>query len=170
MPTLALLLALAMASGEEHPDLAEAERAFKEGRYQHLLAPLGRALEGQLTREQEVRACELQAFAHAAFDDSPAAIAAFERALEADPAYDPGPKASPKLLGLFAEAQRRRGPPPALAATPPPPPEPAPRAEGKLGWVIWTVAAVVAVGAGSAVYLGQRPRVPRGNLPNGELW
>lgn len=190
LPSLLVVLALALAPD---PDLAAAEKAFGEGRYEAVLPSVHRALERGLPLPQLRRAHELEAMTDAAFDDSVAAIEAFRRLLGVDASYAPGPATSPKILGLLEEARRRGaiGSPqapasaplvtpltprvlaPLAATTPSPAPSPvAPAAEPSLTrtWWFWTGVGVLVVGAGASTWaLTRPPYPPPGNLGTGQL-
>jgi hypothetical protein len=143
-----------------------------------------RALGKPLAPAQTRRALELEAIADAAFDDSVAAIEAFRKLLAVDPAYQPGPTASPKVLGLLEEARRRGAlgaklepvskPAPVsapLAATSTPAAPATSAVEPPLThrWWFWTGVGVLVVGAGAGTWALARPQVPAGNLGTGQL-
>jgi len=167
MPALvACLLCWTLGATPPSTPLVIAESAYAERRYEDVLAPLDVALQGTLTRAERLRAHELQALVHSAFDDSQAAIQAFTRALDVDLRYEPGPRVSPKVRGFYAEARRRK-PLPAIApfALPAPPPQ---RPLVRSGW-FWAAVGAATVGAATLIYVQQRAHVPEGNLPGGVL-
>lgn len=168
---LAVLATVLLASTPAvDPDLLAAEQAYQAAHYRDVLPSLARALSRPLAPVQQLRAYELMAFIHAAFDDAPAATEAFRRALGVDAGYRLQPDASPKLVGLLSEAVKL-GPlapaltPPERPALPPAPP-PAPLYQR---WYFWTAVGVaLAAGAAGTVYaLGSR--VPKGTLGTGTL-
>ena len=118
----AVLALVWLSLGAVDPDLQAAESAYAQARYREVLPSLARALSRPLPQPEKLRAYELMAFIHAAFDDGPAAVEAFRRALGAEPEYRLQPDASPKLVGLFSQAVAA-GPlaPPPLPRTPPRP-------------------------------------------------
>ncbi len=155
----ALLLAAITASS---PPLAAAEAAFAQGEYQRVLPLLDESLRSSLTAQERERALELKAITLAAFDQSPQAISAFRELLRHAPAHRLSPAVSPKVVGLFQEAQRGLPAPPAsVAAAPvPSPPEPVWKR-----WWFWGAAAAVVAGVSVGVAWGvTHPPAPVGNL------
>lgn len=163
------LIALLLGVGAD-PDLAAAERAFEEGRYQDVLPALDRALAQPLPLEQRRRALELQAITHAAFDDSRQAVQSFRQLLAVDPQYRPGVQVSPKVRGLFEEAARLGPVGPAVAAEVLPTkaeerPEPPLYAKG---W-FWAAVGAIAAGTAAGLWYASQPAMPAGNLGRGVL-
>lgn len=151
------------------PDLVAAEQAFDRAEYREVLPSLARALGRPLPEAEKLRAYELMALIHAAFDEEPPAIEAFRRALGVNEAYAPAATTSPKVRALYEQARQLGplAPPvlPSLAAAPPPPPDPPLTSR----WWFWTgVGVVVSAGAIGAVYAAGS-RVPPGNLGTGAL-
>lgn len=150
------------------PDLQKAEQAYQQAQYREVLPALARALSRPLPKHEQLRAFELMAFIHGAFDDEPAAIEAFRRALGVDPNLRLEPNASPKLIALYSEAVRL-GPlapavVPAAAVQPAPPEIPVYRR-----WYFWAAIGVaVAAGTAGGIYAAGS-RVPRGTLGTGTL-
>ncbi len=175
----ALLLALLLHASPEG-SLAEAERAYVDGRYDRVRPLVDEALTGLLTPADRLRALGLSAFTWAAFDDSKAAVAAFGQALDLDPRWEPAGRMSPKVRGLFEEARREKGRPAFLppegakAATPTPTGEsPAPAmVDGpsifSRPW-FWVAASVVVAGGVTGGVLLSQPHLPRSDLPVGTL-
>jgi hypothetical protein len=160
-------------------DLRAAERAFQGARFEEARGLAESALTGLLSDAERVRAYELLAFAHAAFNDEvEQAVDAFAQALRLAPDYDPGSRVSPKVRALFEQARLRvpRPPPqPAPALTPAAVPSAgaaAPRPHTERGllhrWWFWSgVAAVVVAGTVTAVALTASG--PSGTLGAGKL-
>lgn len=174
---LVSLAALALAAS---PDLAAAEQAFSAGDFDPVLPAIEQALRRPLEPAERLRAHELAAMTHAAFDQLPAAIESFRRCLALKSDYAPPEPVSPKLQRLFAEA-RALGPleaPPAASApsaavsvTPVPAGPPAGEPPLLKRWWFWAAVGVVAAGAaGAATTVAlTRPHVPAGNLGTGRL-
>ena len=168
----AVLALVWLSLGAVDPDLQAAESAYAQARYREVLPSLARALSRPLPQPEKLRAYELMAFIHAAFDDGPAAVEAFRRALGAEPEYRLQPDASPKLVGLFSQAVAAGplAPPPLpekiVVMTPEPPPPPPPV---YTRWYFWTgIAVAVAAGTVAGVYAAGS-RVPHGTLGTGAL-
>jgi hypothetical protein len=164
----ALLLVTLVAATAVNPNLAAAERAYEAGELEKVQGFIDKALAAQLSKAERIRAHELQALTAAAFDDSPRAINSFVQALKLEPTYDPGPRVSPKVRGLYAEA-RKQVP---LNATEVPV---VGRSEANAKppiwskWWFWTAVGVVAAGAATTAVVASQPKVPEGNLPTGAL-
>lgn len=103
LPFVCALLAAANA------DLTKAEAAFVRARYDQVLSAVSLALEGPLSDDERVRAHELRAMAHSAFNDSTPAVESFRRVLSLKADYALPQRASPKLRELL-EVARRLGP------------------------------------------------------------
>jgi hypothetical protein len=168
VPALLVLTAAGSAS------LQAAEQAYDQGRYEAVLPAVDQALDGELSRDQRVRAFELQAMAHAAFGDSGAAVQSFRRLLGVDSTYTPTSPLSPKLNALLADAQRQGAVRlvPEQKTEPPVTPvsvteEPA-RPFFKSPW-FWTAAAAVVVAGGAAAVAYTVTRPPVGSLGIREL-
>ncbi len=166
---IAVLATVLLAASTPDPDLEKAEQAYQQAQYREVLPALARALSRPLPKAEQLRAFELMAFIHAAFDDAPAATEAFRRALGVNPELRLDPNASPKLISLFSEAVKLGPLAPAavvpVAAVAPAPPEiPIYRR-----WYFWAgIGVAVAAGAvGTAYAVGGR--VPRGTLGSGSL-
>lgn len=168
----AVLAFVWLSLGAVDPDLQAAEAAYAQAQYREVLPSLARALSRPLPQPEKLRAYELMAFIHAAFDDGPAAVEAFRRALGAEPSYRLQPDASPKLVGLFSQAvglgPLAPPPPPekivVVAPEPPPPPPPLYKR-----WYVWAgIAVAIAAGTAAGVYAAGS-RVPKGSLGTGAL-
>ncbi len=146
------VLALALGAGP-NPDLAAAQAAFNDARYQEVLPLLARALAGPLAQPERRAAYELQAMTHAAFDEKDSAIDSFRHALGVDLQYEPG-AVSPKVRALFDEARARGAllpplePPEQLPAGASPPP--GTQLESRTALPPTRIAALAALGGGVA--------------------
>lgn len=169
-PLAVLTLSLLSAA---NADLASATRAFEEGAYDKVLPLTRRALASDLDAKERLRAHELEAMTHAAFDRSTEAIEAFREVLRLDPTWSPPADASPKVLGLFQRAAQaapeRFLPSPQAQAGALPTGDRSPASEATTAplykrWWFWGAAAVVATGAAAATWSLTHPPVPQGNL------
>lgn len=112
-----ILLAWPLAASAAPPSpaaraLDEARRHYAHLEYDQALIAIGEA-ERAAARDPErlAEALLLEGFVDVALEREDQAIAAFRRALAAQPQLKPGPEASPKLLAVFAraaEAERSR--------------------------------------------------------------
>jgi hypothetical protein len=189
------LAAVWMLGATADPDLAVAERAYEDARFEDVLPALKSALEHPLGESDLARALELRALTEAAFDNRAASVDAFRHLLGIRPSYEPDAAAGPKVRNLWDRA-RRLGPiggtePPPPAAKPPPAPPPhhvAPKPlppaalptadEGATApspawyerWYVWGgLGAVVAAGIVIGVAAANHPVAPSGNLGTGNL-
>lgn len=171
-----LTLCLLSASTSGTASVEQAEAAFKAGLYRDALPLLEQALQdAELPRADRVRAYGLLALVHAAFDHREEAIAAYARAVEADPRFHPGSEVSPKVRGLFDQGRARARPPavespaplPAVAVAAPAP-EQAPRWY-RSKWLLIGGGLVLASAATAAALVIAQPGMPTGNVPNGTL-
>src|SRR5687767_11449678 len=86
-----------------------ADEAFRAGRYQEVLPLVDEAVKDPtLPKAERARAHALAALIHTAFDRPTEAIAAYEKALEADPSFELKDPVSPKVRTLFDEAKKNR--------------------------------------------------------------
>jgi hypothetical protein len=92
------------------PDLDQAAEAVEQGQFDAVPSALARARSHPLAVEDQARACELEAFTAAAFDDVFAERRAFDALLELRPDYVLPRQAGPKMQAIFLEAQRARRP------------------------------------------------------------
>ncbi len=119
---MSALLALLLAASPPNTDLAAAEKAASEGRFEEVLPALERARAQGLGLEEQAQAYELEAFTDAAFEDFAGARRAFDALLELKPDYVLPATASPKMEGILLEAKgarvRREQPPPPVSAAP----------------------------------------------------
>lgn len=167
-------LALLLLAAAPNPDLANAEGAYRLGRYDLVLPSVDRALATPLEPAERRRAYELKALTAAAFDDTNAAVDAFRRLLGVDPAYTPSGRPSPKLQGLVAEAVRlgpiggKRVQAPVVAAPSPPPAPPPVPSLVRRPWFWVAVAVAGGLAAGAAVYAVSTAGPPT-TLPLGTL-
>lgn len=109
-------------AGTPDPDLAAAQRAFDDAKYEEVMPLVKAALEHPLSEAEKLHALELKALTGAAFDDRDACIDAFRHLLGLQPGYEPDPSYGPKVRGWWDRA-RRLGPigaPPKAEAPPPP--------------------------------------------------
>ncbi len=167
-------MALAAAT---NPDLASAEQAWSDGSYEQVLPLVSRALDsGLLSPEERLRAWELTAVTHAAFDHADPAVDAFQHVLGIDGAWRPGPEVSPKIRDLFERAHAlgplprpEWHPAPEIAAPQPRTVEPDPEVPVFKRWWFWAGVGVVAGAAGGTAWWATRPDIPAGNLGTGAL-
>lgn len=155
---VALMLAQAPAASA----FEQAEVAYREGQFEALLNHVQRALKGDAAPAQRVRLYHLKAMAHAAFDDEPATIDAFRRALTLNPGYDPSQDASPKVRLAFEKAQQQG---PIVEVVPlavPLPVDDTAYVKKPAFWIVVGVAAIaIGIGVGAAA---SRSSPPSGNL------
>lgn len=172
------------------PDLAAAERAYEDARFEEVLPALKSALEHPLSESDLARALELKALTEAAFDNRTASVEAFRHLLGVRPSYEPDAAAGPKVRNLWDHA-RRLGPlggpepvpasPPHRVAPKPLPPAALPKVDESAAspahvtawyerWYVWGgVGAVVAAGIVIGVAAANHPVPPSGNLGTGNL-
>jgi hypothetical protein len=190
-PRVRLWIVLWLLAAAQDPDLAAAERAYDDARFEEVLPELKTAFTHPLNDADLARAYQLKALTEAAFDNRPASVEAFRHLLGLAPGYEPDAAAGPKVRSLWEHA-RRLGPigtpdvTPAVKAAPPARPpapkplppaavpkaeEPEPEATPWYGrWYVWGGAAgVVAVGVGIGVAASMHPVAPAGNLGTGSL-
>ncbi|MGA9521371.1 MAG: hypothetical protein WBV82_07905 [Myxococcaceae bacterium] len=177
MSSICIALTAFALSAVSHPELARAEEAWFDGRYEQVLPHLTRALDSEvLTSAERVRAWELTALTHSAFDRAEPAVDAFRHVLGLDGAWRPGPAVSPKIRDLFGRALAE-GPLPRPQWHPDP--QLAQSATGAVDtdtqpkvlkqWWFWAGVGVVAAAAGGAAVWASQPYVPPGNLGTGAL-
>lgn len=88
--------------------LRAARRHFQRAEYDQALAALGQARRAQrASPAQRAEVWLLEGYVDVALDRTAAALEAFDRGLRLLPSLRPGPEASPKLRGAFAEALGR---------------------------------------------------------------
>ncbi len=177
MSPIGFVFAAVALSAAYPTDLARAEKAWTDGRYEEVLPHLSRALGSDgLSSGDRLRAWELTALTHSAFDRAEKAVVAFRHVLGLDGAWRPGPTVSPKVRDVFERA---------LMAGPLPRPEwtPGPQlAQSGAGtvdnstqtsvlkrWWFWAGVGAVAAAAGGAAVWASQPYVPPGNLGTGAL-
>lgn len=118
-----ILLAISLAAAPD-PDLKAGEQAYRAGHFDAVVPFLERALERPLTSVEQVRAYELLALTHSAFDRAEESVDAFRRLLGVSPQWRPPPGTAPKVLERFERARQLgaiappTAPPRALATRP----------------------------------------------------
>jgi hypothetical protein len=184
--TLLLTAWCALAAAPD-ADLAAAQRAFDDARFEDVLPALKNAMEGPLSPPELARALELKALTEAAFDNRPASVEAFRRLMALRPGYAPDSSYGPKV-GACWEHARRLGPlgaapkPSPVEATPPVrplPPGATPTATNAqetspplyARWYVWGAVGVAAVAGAvvAGVVASTHPVAPAGNLGTGNL-